>query len=147
MIEEEHLHYSDKMEYEQFSALHQKYAPNMKESEFASDFLDLDVDSLNRMKFQKKRSRILLTETLPTDEEIVLMKWAIIQDCSLHRKDPIAYARLREIHRDYGGIMPESMFAEKVLDIGQTGYNGIKGGYAPDTEVFLRTNMQNDKVG
>lgn len=143
IIEEEGLHYSDKLDYSQISALHQKYAPNMRESKFALEVLDVETKKLNSMKFSKRvfATKILLNEPLPTDQELEELKWKVIEECKLHTKDSITYSRLQELHKKYGGILPEAMFALKILDIGQTGYNNVKGGFQPEVVVLLKTKM------
>ncbi len=147
IIEEEGLHYSDKLEYVQISALHKKYAPNMRESKFALEILDVETKKLNSMKFSKKvfATKILLNEPLPTDKELEELKWRVIEECSLHTKDSITYSRLQELHKKYGGILPEAMFALKILDIGQTGYNNVKGEFQPEVIVLLKTKLSSDK--
>lgn len=147
VIEEEGLHYSDKLEYSQISALHKKYAPNMRESKFALEILDVETKKLNSMKFSKKvfATKILLNEPLPTEQELEELKWRIIEECKLHTKDTITYSRLQDLHKKYGGILPEAMFALKILDIGQTGYNNVKGEFQPEVVVLLKTKMPDDK--
>lgn len=148
VIEEARLHYSDKLTYKQIEALHNEYAPNMRESKFALEVLDVETKKLNSMKFSKREfaTKILLNEPLPTEEEFEALKWKVIGEAGLHTKDSIDYKKLQLLHRIYGGIIPEAMFAQKILDVGQTGYNNLKGGFQSEVVVLLKTKISDEQL-
>ncbi len=148
VIEENDLHYDDKMGYVQFKALHQKYAPTTREYVFAEKVLDINHSSYNNIKFDKikNNTHILLKEKLPSDEEIKQIKINMLKEEKLHIKDTISYKEFYILHRKYGGIIPDYMFAEKMLDLSKQIFSQMKNHHEREFQILLQTKMSRKDV-
>lgn len=154
VIQENNLHYGDKITYVEFNELYKRHAPeNIEETVFAEEILDIDSEKLYNLKRNKDKKQlgtpILLKEKLPTEEEFEEIKQNIIYKEKLHINDKINYERFEILHRKYGGIVPDYMFAEKILDIQKRVLSSItppKDGeekkYNKDKEVIILTRTQ-----
>lgn len=152
VIEENNLHYDDKMEYYEVDRLHKLYAPTVQEHIFANRILDIPQGQLDNIRHNKGNAytHILLSEPLPSKEELKILKRKVIYSEKLHRRDSIDYETFKRLYKTYGGIMPEDMFAEQILDILNTGLTKIKSqpeeGKKPRTQILLRTNMSQKEI-
>lgn len=144
VITENHLHYADLMEYGELQRLHKKYAPNLEEYIFAREILDILQPNYKSLK-QNIVTHILLNERLPSNREIEKIKECVIKENKLHRKDRIDYQKFKEYHLKYGGIMPEDMFARRILDIDEQSLNKKlkKNGEA---QILLHTEMSKEEI-
>lgn len=131
VIEENKLHYADKISYKEFHKIHLKYGPEIREHIFAQKVLDISQTNLDNLRHDKKNSKtmILLEEPLPTDKEIETLKKLIISKYKFHRKDKIDYLKFKKIYNKYSGIMPEDFFANKIFDIHSSVLGRIKKAY------------------
>ncbi len=154
VIQENALHYGDKMRYLVFQKLHKKYAPNVMEYVFAEKVFDISHACYDKMKAGGS-THILLEEKLPSDAELKQVKETVIRENRLHRKDWINYQKFREYYLKYGGILPEDMFAERILDIGINGLkkirpkkdkNNEKSEDEEETQILLRTQMEQEEI-
>lgn len=148
VIAENNLHYDDKMEYFEFKRLHQKYAPNIREYVFSEKVLDIDHTAYNNIKFDKGKNKthILLKEKLPSDEEINKKKMYMLKEEKLHIKDNISYEQFDKLHRKYGGILPDYMFAEKMLDLSKVTVSQMKNHPERKFKILLQTKMARKDV-
>lgn len=148
VIRENNLHYNDKINYLKFSELHKKYAPNMPEYVFAEKILDINHSGVNNIRFGKGKSYtyILTKEILPTEEELKKIKKEVLKNYHLHTKDEIDIIKFNEMHEKYGGIVPDYMFAEKILDIKKTELARIRNHKGETTKVLLQTSMSEEEV-
>lgn len=138
VIKQNFLHYGDSINYVGFLELKQKYAPTMSEIIFADKVLDISTKRLANIRNARKyHTQILLNEPLPSDEDILVLKRKILISNDMHIKDKINYAKIQELHRKYGGIMPEYMFADKIFDIGKGKLNSMSRN--PDEEAVILT--------
>lgn len=147
IIEEEHLHFEDTIKYEEFKKLYSKYSsPNIKESVFAQKVLGLKISDFNNMKYSNNKVKILRNEILPTEEEIEKIKWKVIKENKLHIKDVINIETFNEYHLKYGGIIPDEMFAEKILDITPQTLRKMKSKKDFQAQILLKTMMSEEEI-
>ena len=142
VIKENFLHYDDPINYERFLELKQKYAPNMKEHIFAEKILDIPLTRLPNIRYDRKSTTpILLNEELPSEEDIAILKRKILISNGMHIKDRIKYAKIQELHRKHGGIMPEYMFADKIFDIANGKLNSMSRNLEEEAVILTRTKI------
>lgn len=148
IIKENFLHHDDKMEYHQFEQLHNKYAPNVPEYIFADKVLDINKSGYARICFNKgvNYTFILSEEKLPKDEEFKVLKNKVLKQEKLHIKDNINYTRFQDIHRKYGGIIPEYIFADRILDISKKKLLDIYNHPGEETWILTKTHFDVDEV-
>lgn len=158
IIKENHLHCDDRMEYFEFEKMHKKYAPNVPEYVFAQKVFDISSRAYANIKAKKGENfaHILLYEELPTDQEIEEIKKRVIRENRLHRKDEITYEMFRKWHLQYGGVMSEEMFAEKILDIRKGSLDDLRPTskrkmkkpkkVQEKTKILLRTQMKEEEI-
>ncbi len=122
VIKENFLHYDDKIDYYQFKAIYDKYGGNIPEYIFAERILDINSSAYANICFDKGKNRtfILSREKLPTPLEFELLKNKVLLENKLHFKDKIKFDKFDEIHRKYGGIIPDYIFADKIFGIRKT---------------------------
>lgn len=156
VIQENNLHYDDKMEYYELHRLHKLYAPTVQEYIFANKILDIPQGQLDNIRHDKgnKYTHILLLEPLPSKEELSILKRKVIYNEKLHRRDSIDYKTFRRLYETYAGIMPEDMFAEQILDINNVCLRRIraipKDQYETSeisrTQILLKTHMTQKEI-
>lgn len=148
IIEENQLHYNDKITYTKLEELHTKYAPKSEIDVFAEKVLDINYKCFRNIKYSKTLSctHILLSEKLPDEQEIEEIKIKVIKENKLHRKDIIKYEQIQELHLKYGGIMPDYMFAEKILNIDSRIFFKMKLNQKSNTQILLKTKMSQQDI-
>lgn len=147
VIIENKLHYDDEINYNKLHNLHQKYEPKMREYIFADKILDINQRSLDNIRYDKKhKTHILLLEPLPSDDELLKLKENVISKYKLHRRNDIDYKRFKKIYNKFGGVMPEDMFAERILDVKKASLKKIKHNHNENTQVLLRTYIAPEKI-
>ena len=148
VIEENNLHRDDVISYKQFRKLHKKYAPNMEEYVFADKVLDIEIKRFHNIKFMNNEPKtyILVREKLPSKEEMEKIKQKMISEKKLHSKDTINYKRFMKLHRKYGGIMPDYMFAENMLDLTPLAFKKMKNNPNQEIQILLKTHMNEKQI-
>lgn len=148
VIRENNLHYDDVLDYTEFHRLHEKYAPTVREYVFALQILDIDQRALDNIRHYKgtRNTHILLGEPLPTNDEIDEIKERVLREYGLKRNDKVNYKLFREMYTKYAGVMPEDMFAERVLDISAEELRKMKHDELYRTKILLRTFLTPDQM-
>lgn len=105
--------------------------------------LDINQSGLNNIRFGKGKinTYILTNEILPTDEEFIRLKSEVIKKYNLHNKQEIDITKFNKIHKKYGGIVPDYMFAYRILDISKQEFAKIKNHEGEKTQILLNTHM------
>ena len=141
VISENRLHYDDEIDYQTLHRIHEHYGPTIREYIFAEKIFDISKECLGNLRNDKinATTHILLSEPLPSDEELLLLKKQILEKYNLHRRDQIDYKKFRKLYDLYAGVMPEDMFAEKILDIQIASIRKIKYVKNSKTMILLKT--------
>lgn len=128
IIQNEHLHYDDLIDYYRLDELRRRYAPTMREVYFARFVLDISQINLDNIRNEKGRAhtRILLDETLPTSKEIDELRILLVGKKKIKEMECIDYSGFQKLYDRFGGIMPEDMFALQVMEITQKELNKMK---------------------
>ncbi|MBR3614507.1 MAG: hypothetical protein IKL55_04960 [Clostridia bacterium] len=147
IILENDLKYNGEMDYQTFERIHKMYAPNENPTVFAEKVLDIPARTFYNLKYgSTKDVNILLNEPLPTEEQFREKKISIALEYGLHIKDTIDYETLKMIYKRFGGILPEDLFAEKILDISKTSLNKMKRDPQTRVMVLIRTELTEDEI-
>jgi len=111
--------------YEELKKLHQEYAKEVLEEDFAKIILDILPRSYNACKKEKRRVKILKSEEIKlSKKEIKEIKEELIIKGYENKK--ITYEEFQKLHQEYGKEVSESYFAQEVLNIQYTNYNNYK---------------------
>lgn len=121
MIREENLHILDKITYEEFLRLHQKYGNNIEPKEFARAFLDIDRDGYYSLQSLRREHAIILRKEFYDDNEFDEIRKKILQEEALIKDGRIDYKQLEELHAKYGGRFSIKQFAVEVLYMKESG--------------------------
>lgn len=146
VISENNLHYDDTIGYKKFHKLHQKYAKTVREHVFASKVLDICQQSLDNLRQCKYNVHILLDEPLPTLKELIKLKEEVVNKYKIHRGDKLDYKKFKRMYNKYGGVMPEDMFSEYILDVSHTSLLKIKRGEMQNTTLLIKTFMSPEEI-
>lgn len=145
VIEKEELHYSDKIDYKKLQQLHKKYAPTMRESDFARKILDISEYCFCNIKAKRNQSTtILLEEQLPMSKQLEKIQECVIIKYNLSKGQAINHAKFKKMYKTFGGIMPEDMFAKEILYISEQNLNDLKSG--KNINILLGTNITAEKI-
>ena len=119
VIELELLHKKDKINYEKFLEIYNKYFIPLSEEEFANKVLDINKKAYTKIKFYPESQAIVLTK-VPFPENIDKIRKVVIKNERLHRKDEITYEQfIKILDNNYIPISREE-FATYCLDISTT---------------------------
>ena len=148
IVKENNLHYSDRITYQEFLDLYKKYSPiNLEEYIFVQKVMGIKIKSFYNMKYGTSKSvEVLLDEKLPTDQEIEDLKRRVIKENKLHYKDKINHEDFSYYHLKYGGIIPELMFAERILDLNKQSLKKIKSNSNDIVQILLKTRMNDEEI-
>ena len=139
VIEEQHLHYDDLIDYPRLHELHQKYAPMMREYSFARDILDIGQTALNNIRNKENAfTHILLDEALPNVQQIEKIRKALLSKANIREVEMMDYSMFQQLYFEYGGVMPEDLFSLQVLEITQKELNRIKQNSKFQTHFLMK---------
>lgn len=115
------------VDYEELKLLHQTYAKQMLERDFAQKVLGIKYNYYINMKNSKKRA-VILKDKKETDitEEIIEIKQKIIEQGYAGKS--IDYEEFKELFELYGNKMTEREFAFNVLEMTSSQYSNLTQG-------------------
>lgn len=148
VIKECNLHYDDKIDYTTFYDLYLKYGTGMREYVFADKILDIDQVRLDNLRHDKENAttHILLAEPLPSDDEIERIKGNVIKKYNLSANTLMDYKTFRKIYDEFSGIMPEDMFAFRILDISESLLKQIKRNISEKIYILRVADVSKEKI-
>ena len=135
VINEEGLHIKDKITYEQFRNLYEKYAENLPEKIFAEEILDILEYGFRALKKGKFQKLIILTDINISQELENEIGRQIKENENLYRGKEITYEQFLELYKKYAYVMGEKEFAEKILKMN---LNSLKSGITKVSKVFYK---------
>ncbi len=110
------------IDYSELKELYLRYGSNMSEKEFATDVLDLSLDSYRHLRCcNKDKFRILKKEI---QKEFDRIKKNLISKGYSNKK--IYYDELRELYLAYGSFISERQFAMQSLSLNSSSYQAMK---------------------
>lgn len=124
-IKDEKLHVNEKISYERFKRIYKKHAGMLSEVDFALEILDIPRARYNDLSKGKCESLVLSTIEVP-DKACQEIKSKIKQNENVYRGKPITYEELVQFHRKYGGILNESDFGVRVLEMDPEAITALK---------------------
>ena len=111
------------IDYSEFLTLYQEYGSNMSEKEFATDVLDLSVDSYRALRRCNNKDKFkILKKEIP--KELERIKKILISKGYSNKK--IYYDELHELYSVYGSFISERQFAMQALELSSSSYQDIK---------------------
>ena len=134
MIREQKLHINEMITYLKFKMLHNQYASQISEEEFARYFLDIDYITYYKLSRGTKKNVTILTKEYYEQSELLDIKRTIY---SLEEYDflDINYEELVSLHKTYGDRLSLKMFAYIVFGINEHTVDDIKSNYGRRTKI------------
>ncbi len=143
-VELQVLGYAGKaISYSELQELHTTYGRSIPEKEFAMAILELTYSQYYNVKGSKWNATILksLVVTI-TNEEVERIKEELGVQGYTNRF--VTYSQIQELHRSYDKQMTEREFVQRVLEISDWNYGGIKAGRLKRVRI-LRDHTIEDK--
>lgn len=133
------------IDYVELQKLHQMYASEMNEKEFANKVLEITYRQYSHMKYDSNQSVILKSLIVQVPREKVQEIKGILLSQNYARK-LIDYKELQTLHQTYGQGMSESQFAQEVLEITYVTYIGFKNSSKKTrkTRILKNQNEENE---
>ena len=113
------------IDYKELQKLHQQYAKDMEEKDFAQKVLLINGDQYSKLKNNVARAKILRSLLLSSYKEENEEVQNNLRNQGYVEK-LINYKELQDIHRQYGNGMEEKTFAQKILLLTNTQYKNMK---------------------
>lgn len=111
------------IDYSELKELYLRYGMDMSEKEFATDVLDLSVDSYRVLRKCNNKAKFkILKKEIPKELERI-KKFLISKG---YRNKKIDYNELHELYLVYGSFISERQFAMQSLDLSSSSYQDIK---------------------
>lgn len=126
VIREENLHIEETISYDRLIEIHQKYCPEMPETAFAQEILDLRVSAQNNMKGKRKLDQAILGNIEITDEYIKTLQNKIILLYKLQPGEVEKYKVMQYIYQKEGHLFTERGFITLFLEVADEYYNSMK---------------------
>ncbi len=120
IMNKEKIHIGEQIPYEKFQEIYNKYGNEISENEFAQKILE--VDRLRRnsiIVFSSFLHKIKYKDIRELRERVILEE-------NLHIGDSITKDEFYRLYEKYGGILPQDVFAYKILDIEASALNKIR---------------------
>ena len=135
VIKNEKLHKRDKINYERFLELYRKYGGIMPEDMFASQILDIKIQSLFKIKRPNQETAILLDTTM-TKEEIKKIREQIISENALYPDKEIDLEYFKNLYYSYDHALPQNEFAFKILDLTKNDLRDLRGEKTKRVKIY-----------
>lgn len=131
---ENNLHIGDELKIEEIEEIYKKYKDEIDERTFAVKILQISNGRYNLIKREKpkdgktesKKLSSIFTRYVVDPDYIEALREKVILQENLHINDPIDNERFKELHKKYGGILSEVMFAEEILDVSAVGVKNMR---------------------
>lgn len=145
MIEEQGLHIKDKINYVRLQELHERYAPELTEVDFARYFLDIDYLVHYKLKSGDKDNVIILEREFYREEEFDEIEEKIREKIDLQSGFFLNREILNELWNEYGGRFSLKMFAKEIFDLNDRKVTDLVSGNVLNTAIQKRKhgNKQN----
>lgn len=121
VILNENLHMEDKISYERFEELYNKYSGILSREYFAIEVLDVQYQALLKAKRINTQTTIL-TKVQITEEYISELRKKIMVEKSLKYNQLLSYEEFQKLYNEYGFPLSEKMFATEILGIPNVQY-------------------------
>ena len=121
VIINENLHMEDKISYERFEELYNKYSGILSREYFAIEVLDVQYQALLKAKRINTQTTIL-TKVQITEEYISELRKKIMTEKSLNYNQLLSYTEFQKLYNEYGFPLSERMFATEILGIPNVQY-------------------------
>lgn len=126
MILEQKLHIKDNIEYSRFKELHDKYAPQISEKDFARYFLDIDYIAYYKLQTGINQTSTILEREFYLDEEFDDIERRVIEEYKLQQGNSINYEMLTYLWDKYGSRFPLKMFAQEIFKLSDRRVDDLK---------------------
>lgn len=123
------------IDYDELIRLHQLFAAQTSEKEFATSILEIGERQYAHMKYENNKAVILKSLIIQTSkEEIERIKALLIEQN--YANSMINYGEFQTLHKTYAVEMTESVFAQEVLGIVYPTYIGLKNNSKRRTTIL-----------
>ena len=123
------------IDYAELQQLHQTYASQISEKDFATSVLEISARQYTHMKHDNNKAIILKSMVSQVSkEEINRIRTILIE--KNYKNSVISYIQLQELHQTYGSQMPENIFAQEVLGMVYPTYIAFKNGRTKVTTIL-----------
>lgn len=117
LIKKEMLHMQDSIDYNEFKRLHERYASDLEEADFAKYFLDINWRCWYKMKTGSSLSTNILSHEYYDYKEFIFIRERIEDEYNFERIFKISGNNLKILYEKYGQQYSFEEFGEKVLGI------------------------------
>lgn len=136
VITEEQLLIRESFSHERLVKLQKKYCPEMPETAFGQEILDLEISAQNRMKGKRKLDQSILERIEIPEEYIKRIQDKIIISYKIEPGQSMQKALIYELYTKYGTLLIERDFIQKILEVSDQGYNRLKDENSVGAIVF-----------
>ena len=136
VIKSEGLHIKDKMTYEQFQRLYEKYAGKLSEEMFAEEILDISREALKNLKKGRSPNSIILGDINVSEEIENKLCQEIKKNEHVYKGKRISYEEFLYLYRKYAFVIGEIDFAKRILKMNEIQFRELKKGKCKTTRIF-----------
>ena len=126
MIIAEKLHINEKIDYQKFLELYEKYGDRLTDVEFAKYFLDIDNKKYYLLQSGKVNQTFILNREYVSDEEILETRNNVISYYNLQEGEKIDYDSFILMYSNFSGKLSVDQFSIEVLDMYHNAVDVIK---------------------
>ena len=147
VIENEKLHINDKIDYNRFLELYNKYRNDIDESIFARYILDISLEKFNNLTKGKIKTTSILSREYVFSKEIDIIKKQVkefLEEQNIPTK--VTYSIVKELYDRFSGKLDMESFAEEVLGIKYNSVQKLKSNPKMQRNLFLYEAMSRDEV-
>lgn len=145
MVEREVMHIEDKVNYELFLQLYQRYGSNYDEETFARYFLDIDKNKLYYLRTGKVKETTILKREYVSESYLEEIRSKVEAELRQRGTLWISYKRFADLFDKYSGKLNVRMFAEEVLGISEHSIESIKSN-GGSRRIFKEKDEEEDEA-
>ena len=126
IINENHLHINDEIDYERFMYLYNFCEHKLDIYTFASKILDIGYTNLKQLRNNSNKKCKVLRRTRFNNTQIIQLRRILVEKENLISGKQVTYEELLYIYKKYEGILNENDFMRQVLEIPRHTHNRAK---------------------
>lgn len=136
LIQEYQLKNKDEITYNQLLEMYDKFSGKLSMKLFLEEILGMKVSDMSLLKTGKRKSRLVNFDAHQQNEELPMyilnpdyvetLREKLVLEADLRIGKNISYMQLQELNKQYCSVMPEPLFAQRIIGMTAIQYNSLK---------------------
>lgn len=136
------FHIKDKINYNTFLKIYNRYNRRLSEEDFANKIFDISKGSFSKIKNDPDYQTEILLYTQMPEEKIRTLRRKVILENDIYPERPISLSFFKKLYEGYDHILSDVGFAEQILGINRQNINKLKNHSLKTVKALLEVKAQ-----